>query len=88
MFSTAPPPGTMRLVIAIVLATACLIGVVLGAGPIVAVLHWLDLLFPKPGLGGVVLLMLSPVAFLALAHTVQWVCDGFSAGASQVESDV
>ncbi len=41
-----------------------------------ALLKWVDLLAPKPGLSGVALLVLSPAAFLLVAAIVHWVVHG------------
>ena len=40
-------------------------------------LRFVDMLAPKPGLSGLLLLALSPVAFLALLFLGQWIIDGF-----------
>ena len=42
-----------------------------------SVLRWIDMLAPKPGLSGLLLLVLSPVVFLLLAALVRWVVAGF-----------
>ena len=42
-----------------------------------SVLRWVDMLAPKPGLSGLLLLALAPVAFLLLAALMRWILVGF-----------
>lgn len=44
-----------------------------------AALHWVDHLAPKPGISGLLLLALSPVAFLVVVFILRWIAKGFKA---------
>ena len=69
--------GAVRLaavVAAMALVTSGLIS--LGAW-LEGALRWVEHLAPRPGLSGLVLLLLSPAAFLTVAFVVAWVAAGF-----------
>ena len=44
-----------------------------------ATLHWVDHLAPKPGISGLLLLALSPAAFLIVVFILRWIARGFKA---------
>lgn len=64
---------------------AVVIALLAGAEFVDAVLRWIDRLAPKPGLSGLALLFLSPVAFLMLLGLVEWILNGFGRSLQSIE---
>lgn len=65
--------GMARLGTAAALLLLIALVIALAHAQLLALIKWIDFLAPSPGLGGIVLLGLSPVAFLLLAYLVRWV---------------
>jgi len=65
----------------VALAAGCLATGVLFHVPINdalgAFLRWFDLLAPKPGLSGLLILAAFPIGFLLAAYAAHWVITGF-----------
>ncbi len=73
----ALPRGIARLGTVLALVVICAAFPETLGGAIATVLQWTEGRASRPGLSGLVLLLMSPIAFLALAYLVRWVVDGF-----------
>tara|TARA_A100001037_G_scaffold250613_1_gene233749 strand:+ start:96 stop:368 length:273 start_codon:yes stop_codon:yes gene_type:complete len=85
MTQAAHSSSVKRLAIAGGIVIACVLAIFFAFATIESVLRWIDLLFPKPGLSGIVLVLLSPVLFLLVAAGLRWAWEGF--GARTQDSD-
>ena len=83
--SPGAPRGVLRLAAAGGAALALVLLLVVCREPVHAALGWIDRLAPKPGLSGLALVVLSPVAFLALLGAVEWVLAGFGRSLQSVD---
>ena len=70
--------GLRRAAVVVAAAAALIVLVVATGGSIERFLHWIDFLAPMPGLSGLALLVLFPLAAAALFFAVNWVVAGFA----------
>ena len=69
--------GVIRLAIAGAACVVVLFALSAFREPVFAALGWIERFAPKPGLSGLALLLLSPVAFLLVLTMVEWILNGF-----------
>ena len=81
------PKGPVRLAIACSAGVAVVVVPTVFSEPVYAALRWVDRLAPMPGLSGLALLVLSPVAFLLLLAVIEWVLQGFGRSLQFIESE-
>ena len=71
------PNGWTRMLIVTACAATGYVVLALLWEELQSLLRWIDWLAPRPGLSGIALLALSPIAFMVLVAIAHWVNLGF-----------